>query len=223
MDCNYCNAKCIKKGWSLNKKQKYFCKKCHKYQLLNYNNNACKPETNKMVVKMMCNSSGILDISRVLEISTTTIINKIKRVASMIEVPTTFYSGRTYEVDELQTYVKNGEDKYWICCAFERETKRIMSLSVGKRTNETLLKSIKPVLLSNPYRIYSDKLPQYKMLIDGEIHRTKKRETNNIERQFLNFRTHIKRLFRKTICYSKSVLMLEAVVKIYLWNAGLIF
>ncbi|MBN9294195.1 MAG: transposase, partial [Flavobacteriia bacterium] len=50
------------------------------------------------------------------------------------------------------------------------------------------------------------------------IHKIHRRCTNHIERQNLNLRTHLKRLNRKTICYSKSLMMLLAVVKIYFWG-----
>ncbi|HEX2845848.1 MAG TPA: IS1 family transposase [Chitinophagaceae bacterium] len=41
---------------------------------------------------------------------------------------------------------------------------------------------------------------------------------NHIERNNLNLRTHLKRLSRRTICFSKSITMLEACLKIYFWN-----
>jgi insertion element IS1 protein InsB len=44
---------------------------------------------------------------------------------------------------------------------------------------------------------------------------TSKAGTLNIERNHLNFRTRIKRLQRRTICYSKSAEMHEAVIKLY--------
>ena len=38
------------------------------------------------------------------------------------------------------------------------------------------------------------------------------------EGMHLNFRTHLKRLNRRTICFSRSNEMLASVVKIYLWG-----
>uniref|UniRef100_UPI0038B502E2 IS1 family transposase n=1 Tax=Tenacibaculum singaporense TaxID=2358479 RepID=UPI0038B502E2 len=42
--------------------------------------------------------------------------------------------------------------------------------------------------------------------------------TNRIERMNLNLRTHIKRLSRKTICFTKNQKYLEAHLKIYFWT-----
>jgi IS1 family transposase len=53
-------------------------------------------------------------------------------------------------------------------------------------------------------------------------HRTGKEGTSRIERYSLNFRTRLKRLQRHTICYSKSAVMHDAVIKLYAHhsNAG---
>ncbi|WP_343791129.1 IS1 family transposase, partial [Wandonia haliotis] len=39
-----------------------------------------------------------------------------------------------------------------------------------------------------------------------------------IERKNLTLRTHVKRLNRRTICYSKSLLTLSAIMRIYFWG-----
>ena len=221
MNCIYCKNFCIKKGFHRNRSQKYYCKTCNKYQLSEYVNKACEIHSTKMIVKMLCNGSGIRDISRVLEISTTTVINKIKKLSALIKIPSTYIKGKTYEVDELKTYVGKKENEYWVCCTLEKESAKIKSMSVGKRNKVTLKKALTPVLLSEPQKVHSDRLKQYKSLIHEEIHNVKKYTINKIERKFLNFRTHLKRLCRRTICFSKKAFMLEAVVKIYLWNSSL--
>jgi len=64
----------------------------------------------------------------------------------------------------------------------------------------------------------TDKLHTYKNLIPKNLHNTKKRNTTSIERNNLTLRTHLKRLSRKTICYSKNFEMIEAALKLYLWG-----
>jgi len=54
-------------------------------------------------------------------------------------------------------------------------------------------------------RIYTDKLKNYEYIISGKVHRTTLYQTNHIERMNLTLRTHLKRLNRKTICFSGSV------------------
>jgi insertion element IS1 protein InsB len=77
---------------------------------------------------------------------------------------------------------------------------------------------IHTVLNSDAKKICTDKLVNYKYLIPKEIHHTKVNSTNHIERKNLTLRTHLKRLGRKTICYSKSMAVLTACVKIYFWG-----
>ena len=69
----------IKHGLNIRGKQKYYCKDCKKIFLLEYKNNACKPETKNTIIKMTANASGVRDISRVLGISTDTVIKVLKK------------------------------------------------------------------------------------------------------------------------------------------------
>ncbi len=49
-----------------------------------------------------------------------------------------------------------------------------------------------------------------------EQHTIGKRYTQKIERKHLNYRTRIKRLARKTICFSKSELMHDTVIGLFI-------
>lgn len=55
-------------------------------------------------------------------------------------------------------------------------------------------------------------------LIPETIHQTGRNRTNKIERMNLTLRTHLKRLNRKTICFSKSEEMLNSSLSIYFWS-----
>lgn len=89
---------------------------------------------------------------------------------------------------------------------------------VGRRNKSNLNKIISTLVLSNAKRITTDKLDIYRSLIPKEIHSTKFRGINRIERNNLNLRTHLKRLNRRSICFSKSLSVLEAIIKIYFWG-----
>ena len=49
-----------------------------------------------------------------------------------------------------------------------------------------------------------------------EKHRIGKKNTWKIERKNLNFRTHLKRLARRTICFSKSEIVHDNVIGMYI-------
>lgn len=102
--------------------------------------------------------------------------------------------------------------------AYCRESKRIVRLSVGSRTNKNLNRVLITLQLSEAQKIYTDQLKHYRFLIEKNIHKTKSRMTNHLERMHLNLRTHLKRLNRRSIGFSRSVVMLISILKIYLWR-----
>lgn len=61
-------------------------------------------------------------------------------------------------------------------------------------------------------RYYTDDWGAYERHLDTDKHAVGKRNTQKIERKNLNLRTWIKRLARKTICFSKSELMHDTVI-----------
>ncbi len=61
-------------------------------------------------------------------------------------------------------------------------------------------------------RYYTDGWGAYKRHIETDKHEVGKSNTQKIERKNLNLRTWIKRLTRKTICFSKSEKMHDIVI-----------
>lgn len=102
--------------------------------------------------------------------------------------------------------------------AYCRESKEVVRLSVGSRTNKTLNRVLISLRLSKAKKIYTDHLKQYRYLIPKHIHNTTNRTTNHVERMHLNLRIHLKRLQRRGISYSRNKAMLNAVIKIYFWG-----
>lgn len=102
--------------------------------------------------------------------------------------------------------------------AYCRESKRIVCLSVSSRTNKTLNRVLISLQLSEAQKIYTDQLKHYRFLIEKSMHSTKPRMTNHVERMHLNLRTHLKRLHQPSIGFSRSVVMLISILKIYLWR-----
>src|SRR5439155_12148810 len=52
--------------------------------------------------------------------------------------------------------------------------------------------------------------------LDPDVHSPGERNTQKIERKHLTFWTRIKRLVRKTICFSKSILMHDLVIGLFI-------
>jgi IS1 family transposase len=197
--------------------QRYRCKACQKTFIITYHNQAYYPQTNHQISSLIKESCGIRSISRLLQISTTTLLKRILSIATNTPRPFILKGGH-YEVDEMCSYVKKKSRLIWIVYALERSTKTIVSFNVGARTNKTLNVVLNSLLYSEAKTIYTDKLPAYKYLIEDKIHSTQYRGTNHIERENLSIRTGLKRLSRRTICFSKSVALLYACLVIYFWT-----
>lgn len=99
--------------------------------------------------------------------------------------------------------------------AINRTTGKVIDFCVGRRTKENIKQIIDKILLLNPKKIYTDGLNIYKSLIPEKIHKVFEHCTNKIERNNLTLRTHLKRLSRKTICFTRNHEMLENCLRIY--------
>lgn len=216
--CPYCkNPKIIKNGSTKNKKQQYLCKSCGKRFLDYYNYNACHETVNSQIIHFTKEGFGIRNTARILQISTTTLLRRILIIAKNIKPPL-ILMGKEFEVDELCTYVGNKDRRIWIVSAMEKHSRNIVTFNIGRRTNRTLKKVTESLCLANPKKIFTDRLQNYKSLVEKSIHKTVRFGTNHLERFHLTLRTHLKRLNRRTICFSRSIVVLTAILKIYLWR-----
>jgi insertion element IS1 protein InsB len=96
--------------------------------------------------------------------------------------------------------------------AIAHVTGTIPAYVFGRRKDE-VFKQLKALLQPfNITRYYTDDWGAYERHLDTAKHQVGKRNTQKIERKNLNLRTWIKRLTRKTICFSKSALMHDTVI-----------
>lgn len=207
----------IKYGKTKSGNQRYICKVCKKTRVENYAYQAYKPDINKNIIEFTKEGLGIRSTARLLQISTTTLLKRIVTIARSIHQPV-ISKGKTYEVDEMCTYIGHKRNFIWLVYALERESKKVVSFNVGKRTNKTLSRVLDTLKLSEAKNIFTDRLKNYKYLIDEKIHSVKRYGTNHIERKNLTLRTHLKRLNRRTICFSRSMVVLDAILIIYFWS-----
>jgi len=107
--CKYCGGVCWKSGVEkASGKQRYRCKNCRKSQQVQYSYNAYSPHLDQNIISLTKEGVGILGTARLSGISPTTLITRIKKIAAEIKEPPLF-KGKTYEVDELRTFVKKKE------------------------------------------------------------------------------------------------------------------
>jgi insertion element IS1 protein InsB len=108
----------------------------------------------------------------------------------------------------------------WLWHAINHETGEVIAFVLGSREKEMCQKLWDTLTNLNIEitAVYSDNNWAYHDIIPANILITRKRNTQKIERKHLTFRTRLKRLARKTICYSKStemhVLMVSLLINI---------
>jgi insertion element IS1 protein InsB len=221
MDCRYCNGPCIKAGHRKNGVQKFRWRSCRKYQQNVYVSNAYKPGINHQIAQLLREGLSIRGIGRVLKLALSTVIERIKMIANKIQRPLIATARDHYEVDELWTFVGKRQNELWIMYAYNRQTKSVADFVVGPRTKSNLRSITDYLLLFQPRKIFTDGLNIYKSLLPPSIHKTGLDFTRHIERYNLNIRTHLKRFSRRTICFSKSVEMIRASLKIYFWYGSI--
>lgn len=206
----------VKFGKTKSNKQRYICRLCKKTKVESYSYQAYESDINKNIIQFTKEGLGIRSTARILKISTTTLLKRIISIAKKINQPI-IVKGKEYEVDEMCTFIRHKRNFIWLVYALEKNSKNVVTFNVGKRTNKTLSRVLDTLKLSDAKKIFTDRLKNYRYLIDEKLHTVKRFGTNHIERKNLTLRTHLKRLNRRTICFSKSIVMLMSVLKIYFW------
>ena len=119
------------------------------------------------------------------------------------------------EMDEMWSFVRHKGTPRWLWHAIDHGTGTVLAYAFGCRKDAVLLKL---QALLEPFGLthyYTDRWGAYTRHLDSEKHTASKRYTQKIERKHLTLRTRIKRLVRKTICFSKSTQMHDIVIGLF--------
>lgn len=219
--CPRCSSLNVKKnGITAQHKQRYRCKDCGRQFITDYTYQAYKAEVRSLVLPMTMNGSGIRDTSRVLRVSTNTVLRLIRNAAQGVTEPVVPGRIADLELDEFWSFVGEKKRQRWTWYAFDRQRKQVTAFVNGRRTDRSCAGLLKKLAGSRVKRFHTDKWGSYVKLLPGRNHAVGKEGTRNIERHNLNFRTHVKRLQRRTICFSKSDEMHDAVIKLYVQHSN---
>jgi IS1 family transposase len=183
------------------------------------------------ILDMTLNGSGIRDISRVLEISPTTVIEELKSKSSQIsqvnqralnqlnpeDVEVEIRKAEVdAEADEMWGFVGKKENQRWLWHAIDHYTGVILAYVLGTREDEVFLQLKALLKPFGIHKFYTDGAKVYERHLQPQEHQTGKENTQKIERKHLTLRTRIKRLVRKTICFSKSIFMHDLVIGLFI-------
>jgi IS1 family transposase/transposase-like protein len=233
VQCPHCHSEqIVKRGKTRRGTQRYLCQNmaCAKGSfLLDYRNRGCLPEVKHTIIDMSLNASGGRDTARVLRISTDTVLSELKKKAAVLEsvntallrplhpdeVTVAIERAGEAEMDEMWSFVGKKKDQRWLWHAIDHATGAVLAYVFGRRKDEVFLQLqalLEPFGLT---RFYTDHWGAYTRHLDAEVHSPGKRNTQKIERKHLTLRTRIKRLVRKTICFSKTTQMHDIVIGLF--------
>ena len=119
------------------------------------------------------------------------------------------------EADEMWSFVQRKKNQRRLWHAMDHHSRKVLAYVFGRRQDEAFLKL---QALLEPFgitRYDTDYWGAYTRHIAPEAHQPGQRNTQKIERKPLTLRARIKRLARKTICFSKSVQMHDIVIGLF--------
>jgi insertion element IS1 protein InsB len=120
------------------------------------------------------------------------------------------------EADEMWSFVGQKANQRWLWHAIDHQSGVVLAHVLESHEDKAFLQ-LKTLL--QPFgitRFYTDEWGAYQRHLPPDQHDIGKRNTQKIERKHLTLRTRIKRLTRKTICFSKSVVMHDLVIGLFI-------
>src|SRR5438067_1579062 len=116
----------------------------------------------------------------------------------------------------MWSFVGSKAQQRWLWYAIDHATGKILAYVLGSHKNEAFIK-LKSLLKSfGITRFYTNDWGAYERHIEPEKHSVCKENTQNIERKNLTLRTRIKRLVRKTISFSKKIIMHDSIIGLFI-------
>jgi insertion element IS1 protein InsB len=175
-------------------------------------------ENKTLVLKLLCRGSGVRDCAAVTGVSKSSVLAFIKRLAAGLFIkPQKRQYAHVQVVDEQWSYVGNKEKKVWMLYAYAPADDEILAFTMGKRSAKAVhnlfvkLKTLEiDFFLTDEWEAFRAVLPKAKQLV-GKCY------TKAIEGINTFFRTRVRRLMRKTTCFSKKLSHHYAMIKIIIY------
>ena len=228
--CRYCSSERLIKAGKQSGHQRLKCKDCQRTFQLDYTYEAHKAGVKEQIEILVHNGSGIRDTARVLKINKNTVIDHLKKAKLVTNVNEAFIRKLpdeqekvaltrlelsvciAAECDEQWSFVRHKDNKRWLWYILEKSTRKVLAFTFGARDNKTYQKLVNLLPCGLIDQLDTDKWKAYQSIRFTPIHRIGKDLTWRIERKNLDLRTRIKRLARRTICFSKSKLLHDTII-----------
>ncbi|MDZ8108648.1 MAG: IS1 family transposase [Nostoc sp. DedQUE12a] len=218
MQCPYCDSTEIRKNGKRRGKQNHICVNCGRQFIDVYS----PPKGYSNEIKQEClrsyvNGMGFRAIERDKGVHHTTIIYWLKQIGSQLpDVPHSNDLPSVGELDELETFIGGKKNKVWLWTAVNHFHEGILAWVIGDRSSETFKFLWDIVSCWQCYFYVTDGWKVYSCFIDPGDHIVSKTYMTRVEGENTRLRHYLARLHRKTLCYSKSVVMLKHSIRLLL-------
>ena len=124
--------------------------------------------------------------------------------------------GLTLELNEMWSDVGKKAEPRWLRQAIDHHSGTVLAYVFGRRKDTVFLELQGLLAPFGITRFYTDGWGAYERHITPEQHVVGKQHTQRIESKHINLRTRIKRLVRRTICFSKTTTMHDLVLGLFI-------
>ncbi|CAN5361757.1 hypothetical protein BH09BAC4_BH09BAC4_09850 [soil metagenome] len=122
------------------------------------------------------------------------------------------------KVDEMWAYVSKKLQPRWLWWVEDAVTGEVIAFVFGRRTHQTFRQLMKLLEQANieVIRWITDAWWAYYDCLNQVLRLESKALLQSLERKHLTLRTRLKRLARRTICFSKSVIVHDTVIGLFI-------
>jgi insertion element IS1 protein InsB len=214
-NCPNCKSKdVVKNGFIHNGNQNHKCKACGRQFVEAPRQKIISEETKALIDKLLLEKIPLAGIARVCDVSETWLQDYVNRkyeaIPRQVSVSAKKKGRLTIQCDEMWSFVSNKSNKQWIWLALDVETREIVGVHIGDRSEQGARKLWDS--LPNVYRqcavAYTDFWRAYALVFPAQRHKAVGKEsgkTNYIERFNCTMRQRVSRLVRKTLSFSKKL------------------
>jgi len=124
--------------------------------------------------------------------------------------------GLTSELDEMWSFVQSKANPRWLWHAIDHHTGTVLAYVFGRRKDDVFLRLQQLLEPFGITKFSTDGWGAYERHLAAEQHQVGKENTQRIESKHINLRTRIKRLVRRTLCFSKTERMHDLVIGLFI-------
>ena len=202
-------------------KQNYRCKACSRQFQDSYQYAGCIVDNKELVVKALCRGSGVKDCCALSGMSKVSVLKMIKSHAAAIVIKAKKRHYSRVQIDEQWSYVGKKEKKVWMLYAYAPEEDEILAFTMGKRSAETLRRLMMKLKQLDIDWFLTDLWEAFAAVLPADRHLRGKQYTKNIEGINTWFRTRVRRLMRRTTCFSKELIYHYSMIKIIIHHRNI--